>query len=276
MKRPAVTYQHRPPRRQRPPTWVIVLVSTCALAVAMVFYAISTWNKYVIEGIEFGDEVVLVPTETVVPAASDPSSTAAPTTVPTTVPVTLPASVLLSVPFTSQAPNGNWDPPYDEACEEASLIMVRAFLQEEALTKASADEKITALTTWEGQNGYAIDITIQELSSVARDFYGMKTGRVIQVQSAAVIKKELAAGRPVIVPAAGQLLPNPNFQSPGPPYHMLVVTGYDRDGFITNDPGTRRGEGFRYTERALMEAIHNWNGSTSTITSGAKVALVFD
>ena len=36
----------------------------------------------------------------------------------------LPASLLLEVPFTSQAPFGNWDEPYQEACEEAVMLML--------------------------------------------------------------------------------------------------------------------------------------------------------
>jgi hypothetical protein len=36
----------------------------------------------------------------------------------------LPKQVLLSVPFTPQAPHANWNPPFDEACEEAALLMV--------------------------------------------------------------------------------------------------------------------------------------------------------
>jgi len=36
----------------------------------------------------------------------------------------LPESYNLGVPFTSQAPEANWQIPFKEACEEASVLMV--------------------------------------------------------------------------------------------------------------------------------------------------------
>jgi uncharacterized protein YvpB len=89
-----------------------------------------------------------------------------------------------------------------------------------------------------------------------------------------MIKDELANGRPVIVGAAGKILPNPNFRNGGPNYHMLVVIGYDKNGFITNDPGTRKGQDFRYSFSDLFNAIHNWE--SNNILNGLKEYLVFD
>ena len=39
----------------------------------------------------------------------------------------LPEEINIAVPFTSQAPYAIWDPLHDDACEEASLIMLDAF-----------------------------------------------------------------------------------------------------------------------------------------------------
>jgi hypothetical protein len=102
----------------------------------------------------------------------------------------------------------------------------------------------------------------------------MTTGRVVHDVTINSIKTEIAAGRPVIIPAAGKVLPNPNFKDGGPNYHMLVVKGYDANGFITNDPGTRLGENFRYTYDALINAIHDWD--PTNILNGQKAFLVFD
>ena len=35
----------------------------------------------------------------------------------------------LAVPFTSQAPHADWELPYQEACEEAALLMAHHFIQ---------------------------------------------------------------------------------------------------------------------------------------------------
>ena len=63
----------------------------------------------------------------------------------------------------------------------------------------------------------------------------------------------------IIIPAAGRLLGNPYFQTPGPIYHMLVIRGYNATEFITNDPGTKRGDGFKYKYQTLINAIHDWD-----------------
>jgi hypothetical protein len=54
---------------------------------------------------------------------------------------------------------------------------------------------------------------------------------------------------------------------------MLVIVGYDSNGFITNDPGTRKGEGYRYSFATLMAAIHDWN--PTDIRQGTPAYLVF-
>ena len=89
------------------------------------------------------------------------------------------------------------------------------------------------------------------------------------------IKREVAAGHPVILPAAGRLLPNPNFRQPGPIYHALIVKGYMRDGrIITNDPGTRNGKDFLYKPEALMNALHEWNSEDILLGSPAMIVVM--
>ncbi len=183
--------------------------------------------------------------------------------------------VNLGVPFTSQAPDGNWDSPYDEACEEASLLMVEYFYRGEELTKEISNREINALYDWQTVNGYTVDVEIAELADIARDYYG-REGKVYYDEDVTIenIKFLVDSGYPVIIPAAGRMLGNPNFSGEGPPYHMVVVTGYDGKYFYTNDPGTRRGERFRYKQGVFVDAIRDWTGSVLTINSGRKALLV--
>jgi len=44
----------------------------------------------------------------------------------------------ISVPFTSQAPEGNWQEPWQNACEEASIVMIQNFYKDEGLTVEKA------------------------------------------------------------------------------------------------------------------------------------------
>ncbi|MDZ4230041.1 MAG: C39 family peptidase, partial [Candidatus Veblenbacteria bacterium] len=172
-----------------------------------------------------------------------------------------------------QAPSADWDMPYQEACEEASMIMVAEYLQgieRISIPAEEADTLILGLVGWETDHGYAVDLTAQEVVKVLAERYGIQAEAV--PYSAEVIREELQAKRPVIVPAAGRLLGNPYFTSPGPLYHMLVIKGYEGNEFITNDPGTKRGESYRYTESALAYAVHDWN--EGEVESGAQVMIV--
>ena len=50
-----------------------------------------------------------------------------------------PKQASIRVPFTSQAPYKDWDDPYQEACEEASVIMVDYFLGGKKLGQIAGD-----------------------------------------------------------------------------------------------------------------------------------------
>lgn len=186
----------------------------------------------------------------------------------------LPASVNLNVPFTPQAPHANWDLPYKETCEEASLLMVARYKRGEPIvSREDADKEILELVEFENNYfGYYEDTTAEETAKIARKYYGFESTEVVYDFTIEDIKKELAQGNPVLVPAAGRQLGNPYFRRPGPLYHMLVIRGYTKDKFITNDPGTRRGEKFVYDYDVLMNAVHDWNGGE--VESGRRVMIV--
>ncbi|MBU1032799.1 MAG: C39 family peptidase [Patescibacteria group bacterium] len=189
----------------------------------------------------------------------------------------LPESVNLDVPFTSQAPFANWDMPYQETCEEASVIMVDAFYKGEtgAMNKYTADERLKKMVAFESSLfGYYEDTTAEQTADLVRAYYGYENVIVKPLKSVDDIKESLALGYPVIIPAAGKLLGNPYFSGNGPPYHMLVVRGYTPDFFITNDPGTRRGQGFTYTYDTIMNAAHDWTGSKETVEQGRKFMII--
>ena len=186
---------------------------------------------------------------------------------------TRPESMNLAVPFVSQAPKQNWAMPYQEACEEASLLMVKNFLQgHTALTVDQADTAILDLIAYETAQGDPADITLRRLSEVARTYFHLQP-TIRAVTSVEELKNAVANGFPVIIPADGKALKNPNFHNGGPPYHMLVVKGYLKDGrLITNDPGTRKGADYVYDPALLFGALHDWNGGD--VPNGEKVALV--
>lgn len=171
-------------------------------------------------------------------------------------------SVRLRVPFTVQAPRGNWhDVVYQNACEEAAVLMAMRWVEGKSLSLDEALREIKALTEFQ-QKTYAHfhDRSAVDTVALIRDYYG-HTGVEARVGiSLADLRRELRRGHLVIVPVDGRKLGNPYYRLPGPAQHMLVLTGYDAatDTFITNDPGTRRGEGYRYRARVLGRALRDY------------------
>lgn len=204
-----------------------------------------------------------------VPTATLPSSAVA--SVPEKTP-----SVRIAMPFASQAPFGNWGEPYQEACEEASLLLVHHYLAHEPLSKEIMDRAILDLVAWETANGYPQDVRIDQLAAIARDRYGYVTEimRGDTDVTAERIERELANGNPVIVPLQGQDIGNPYYSGDGPPYHMLVIVGYDGNNFITHDVGTRHGEYYAYRKQIILNAIHDWTGSKETMREGPKAMMI--
>ncbi len=188
----------------------------------------------------------------------------------------LPVAFNLAVPFTSQAPFANWDEVHEETCEEASVYMVHLFYQGEPeglVDPQTAEDEIQRIVAFEmSLFGFFKDTSADQTAIFAEQLYGYTKTELLHDPTVEDIKRHVYAGHPVIIPAAGRQLGNPYFTPPGPIYHMLVVRGWTQNGFIVNDPGTRRGEGYFYTFGAVMNAMHDWNGGD--VGNGAKVAVV--
>lgn len=188
-------------------------------------------------------------------------------------------SINLPVPFTSQAPTGNWDKMHNENCEEASSIMAMAYYNDSYKNKTKLDasfveEQMTKLTDWQLKNfGYNLDINSQETAEMIEKNYGLKT-TILTDYSIEDIKKELAQNHLVLIPVNGQLIGNPNYKQPGPKYHMLVIRGYSGDSIITNDPGTRNGQNYTYDFKTLYNANGNWDHKKNTVNLKDKNIII--
>lgn len=205
-----------------------------------------------------------------------PKNFSKPVAKPKTSQIQIKSYVNLNVPFTSQAPYTVWDDLHNNACEEASVIIVDHYLKGKSLFKEIAEKEIQAMVAWQVKNlGRHHDLTASQTAQyLVHQYLGYKKAEVKAVNNVGDIKRELSEGNPVIVPAAGRMLDNPNFRRPGPLYHMLVVRGYNSSQFITNDPGTRKGEGYLYSYGVLFNAIHDWNGGD--VNNGKKVMIIID
>ncbi len=193
----------------------------------------------------------------------------------------IPDKFLIKVPFTSQAPFAVWDELHEEACEEASIVMVKYFLDKKELTPQVAENEIQDLVKFQIKKyGDYRDTNAEQTMKMFVDFYGQpKNGlrfEVIYDFKKEDLKEYLSKGNPIIVPAAGRLLGNPNFTPPGPLYHNLVLVGYEGNKIITNDPGTKRGQNYKYDIDLLYKAIHDFPGKKEDIEKGDKAMIVLE
>lgn len=188
-----------------------------------------------------------------------------------------PVSFSLNVPFTPQAPTGNWDQLHNEACEEASAIMAAAYFSGDTRAKipaAEVENQLTALTNWEQDYfGYSLDTTTEETAETIRLFYHLEAS-VVNNYTEKDIKDALNDNKVVIIPVNGRKIGNPYYRQPGPIYHMLVVRGYTATQIITNDPGTKNGENYRYSFATLKNAAADWDHTTNTIDESKSLMII--
>lgn len=168
--------------------------------------------------------------------------------------------ILFDVPFTSQAPTGNWaDPRQQDGCEEAGLLMAWSWVNGvTALVPKEAEQAIINMVKFEEQNyGDVPDIDAATVVKLMKDYYHYDKVSVKYDITVEDIKKELLAGHLVLVPANGQKLGNPNYTGEGPVTHNLVIKGFDENKkqFITNDSGTRNGKSYVYSYTTLYNAV---------------------
>ena len=171
--------------------------------------------------------------------------------------------ILQAVPFSSQAPFAEWsDPRQQDGCEEISAVMAMYWAKGGELTADKAKQAILDISAYEAENWKSYHDTSAS-DTVSRIFQGYFNYDLAEARydiDASDIIAELEKGNIVIVPLNGQALKNPHYTRGGPERHMLLVKGYDResDEFITNDPGTRFGENYRYSSERLAGAIRDY------------------
>jgi len=175
-----------------------------------------------------------------------------------------PDQLLLNVPFTAQAPLGEWrDARQQDGCEEAAVAMAMAWVGgEKNISKKDWRLRILILSGFENRKyGEYRDVALRDMVAwLFNDYFNYRQAEVKAVEKAGDILGELEKGKVVLTPMDGRALKNPNFTGVGPERHMILIKGYDYQTkeFITNDPGTRNGENYRYSEKIILGAIRNY------------------
>ncbi len=172
-----------------------------------------------------------------------------------------PQSLSIKLPFYSQAPFGNWDYPWQETCEEASIALVANIYLEKNWSREEFNEELLRLVDWEMEAFGAYEhTTVDQTVQMIEENYGLQTV-VHENPTFQDLERSIASGHLIVAPFAGKMLGNPNFTNEGPPYHMLVIKGYDstKRQVVTHDVGTRNGEDYVYSWEVISAALHDWD-----------------
>lgn len=186
-------------------------------------------------------------------------------------PLPIPPSLNLKMTFYSQAPFGNWSMPWQEACEEASVLLVANAYYNKNWTRTQFNDQILNLVDWQNKHfGNYMDTNMAHTGQMLEQVLGLKS-ITHENPSLADVKTILNKGHLIIMPFAGKKLGNPNYTNGGPVYHVLVIKGYkEGEKVITADVGTRNGEDYVYKWGILQNAMHDF---AKPIENGAKRML---
>lgn len=169
----------------------------------------------------------------------------------------------LAVPFAPQAPFANWDQPYQDACEEATIVMIERYFRSAPLSLQEMDAELLRMVRFQDERyGFYRDSNAAETARLAEAYYPHLSARVVYDVTADAIRAAVSSGNPVLVLVDGRRLGNPFYKPPGPSRHTLVIKGVKGSSFITNDPGTRRGADFVYPSERVMGSLVDYDGGT--------------
>lgn len=189
--------------------------------------------------------------------------------IPTKIPE-VPTELNLDAPFYSQAPFSDWSYPWQEACEEASILLAANVYGKHNWTRTEFNDQILKMVEWEKEKfGTYLDTTVAQNAQIFNDYLGIKT-ITHENPSLEDIKTILSKGHFIIMFVAGKELNNPNFTNGGPLYHAMLVKWYKDTNIITHDVGTRNGANYVYSWATLQSAMHDF---AVPIDSGAKKIL---
>lgn len=193
------------------------------------------------------------------------------------------APIRLAVPFTPQAPLGDWA-RHQESCEEANLAQLAAYYSgnhSEALDRYAADRTINQLVAWQVKNwGSEDDLTDVRLGKLAEAYYGYQY-EVLPMTDAG-LRAQLAAGRPVIIGVTTHALGNPAYPNYELHYlqigysvsHFITIVGVDGSGYIVNDPGLTAGRGYHVGYGRLVFAIQNLDQLHPALDEGQVMLVI--
>lgn len=162
----------------------------------------------------------------------------------------------LNVPYTSQAPLGQWnDPRQSDGCEEASILMAVMWENGSSMSKEQARDEIVGMSNYEKFfHGFYQDTSAQDTANLMVQYYGFRGLRVVHGVTVQDIKAQLDNGSLVITPLNPRVISTRLYNS-FTTRHTVVVVGHDNGDIIFHDPmtGAYRRASESIFERAMQD-----------------------
>ncbi|MFA6436354.1 MAG: hypothetical protein WCW30_04445, partial [Candidatus Gracilibacteria bacterium] len=117
----------------------------------------------------------------------------------------LPAEINLDVLFYSQAPTSDWGMPYQEACEEASLLLAYYYATDQHdVTRDEFHQDLLAMVDFETNYfGQYQHTTIAQTAEMATVYLNFTNYEIVDNPTVDQLKEFLAAGDVIVAPFAG-------------------------------------------------------------------------
>ncbi len=162
------------------------------------------------------------------------------------------------VPFTTQAPLGDWGEPWNEFSEEAVMAMARLwYLDEQIISLDQIALMMKDIARYELEVfGSSTLSDIYQVQIVLKNFFGMNS-EILENPDISRMKEVLEEGSIIIAPINGKILLNPYYGNPAPSNHMVLIYGWKENYFITHDPGTSRGKSYLYEQKNILDSIQD-------------------
>lgn len=189
-----------------------------------------------------------------------------------------PDHFMLHVPFTTQAPLGNWW-LHQESCEASTLTMLVAYWQRDpslVIDPAAADRSINQIDRWKPR----LDLTDTMMGELAKAHFGYVYS--IVPNDPAVIAGQLSTGHPLIAEVRTHGLGNAHYPGYVTHYeqagwsvpHFVLLVGYDTTGVWLNDPGITLGRGYHISYAQLSHAIADLDEHHPALAQGQVLLVV--
>lgn len=179
-----------------------------------------------------------------------------------------PSSVLLDVPFSTQAPMGEWkDPRQLDGCEEASLVMALMWAQNTKFSPEQIRGYITNMSDYEQYfYGYYKDSSADDTAKLMVNYFGYPNIDVRHNISVADIKAALNANQLVITPINPRIISTTLYNK----YtinHTVVVVGYDEANIIIHDPLHDWGSNIRVPQATFEKSLADYHSGQNHVAT---------